>query len=412
MNYFFQNFDSWINSIQEKSEFNIRMALITNKIKLPRFTYEVSNKKILKNIESKFLKDYSLEDKIILAKIRIKEFIEKLQGIETSISFSGGKDSCVLRHLVHQVQDELNLKHSKCLIAAEFFHPETAKFLKNNTSKDDILVAPKKTWQQIIKEVGYPIISKQIAQKINHIRNTKNHSKYIRAILGLDNNKFATLPLKYIHFLDKEFCNYKISHKCCDYVKGNIKHDKMPTFIGTTIQESRLRRNSWLKTGCIVYEKGKPNMCKPLSLFTDNDIWNYIKMNNIKISKIYDLGYTRSGCVCCGFGLSLEEELKKKKIINFNRFELLYRSNKNLFDVFLKKYGMLKPIVDMGIKLNVDDEWILKEYKKREKQLIDWYESYDKNMNKILDEIEIRNPKIWTKEEREWIIKRYKRKEK
>ena len=111
MNYFFQNFDSWINSIQEKSEFNIRMALITNKIKLPRFTYEVSNKKILKNIESKFLKDYSLEDKIILAKIRIKEFIEKLQGIETSISFSGGKDSCVLRHLVHQVQDELNLKH-------------------------------------------------------------------------------------------------------------------------------------------------------------------------------------------------------------------------------------------------------------------------------------------------------------
>ena len=66
----------------------------------------------------------------------------------------------------------------------------------------------------------------------------------------------------------------------------------------------------------------------------------------------------------------------------------------------------------MGIKLNVDDEWILKEYKKREKQLIDWYESYDKNMNKILDEIETRNPKIWTKEEREWIIKRYKRKEK
>ena len=60
-------------------------------------------------------------------------------------SFSGGKDSCVLRHLVHQVQDELNLKHSKYLIAAEFFHPETAKFLKNNTSKDDILVAPKKT---------------------------------------------------------------------------------------------------------------------------------------------------------------------------------------------------------------------------------------------------------------------------
>lgn len=64
---------------------------------------------------------------------------------------------------------------------------------------------------------------------------------------------------------------------------------------------------------------------------TDADIWRYIIKNKIQISKIYSLGYNRSGCVCCGFGMSQEEELKKKGKLKENRFELLYRTNKQMF---------------------------------------------------------------------------------
>ena len=172
------------------------------------------------------------------------EFLEKLPNEEIMISFSGGRDSCVLRDLVHKVQDEIGKPRSKLLIASEIFHPETLKFIRKNFKNEYEILPPLKSFEQIINENGYPIISKQIAQKINHLRTTHNHKKYIRAIFGLDGHKYGTLPLKYIHFLDRNFVDYEISHKCCDYIKGRIKKDKRPVFIGTTINESRLRKNA------------------------------------------------------------------------------------------------------------------------------------------------------------------------
>lgn len=401
--------DRWLDRLQGKSEFAIRMKILSNSIKLPKISYKPNPKFRVLRVSSKYLKDYTYEDKIILAKSRIKEFLQELPKQEIVISFSGGKDSCVLRHLVHSVQDELKLEHSKLLIAAEIFHPETVKFLKSIKQADDEILPPLKSLDDIFSQDGYPIISKQLAQKISHIRNTQNHSKYMRAIFGLDGNTFGCLPLKYIHFLDKRFANYKISHKCCDYIKGNVKHDKRPVFIGTTIQESRLRRNSWLKYGCIHYEKGKPDICKPLSLMNEADIWRYIRENKLRISNIYNLGYNRSGCVCCGFGMSLEEELKRKGLLKENRFELLYRTNKMMFYKVFNDLKMWKPLADLGISLNIDDKKILSKFNRRKKEVIKWYENFDKNFNNVLNEIEKRNPKCWTKNERRWIFNKYKK---
>lgn len=403
----FAYMNRWLDKIQYESEFSIRMQILCNLVKLPSITYKPNGRYRVLKVKSKFLKDYTYDDKLILAKSRIKEFLEQLPDKEIMISFSGGKDSCVLRHLVYKVQDELKIKHSHCLIAAEIFHPETAKFLNKIRTKDDEILPPIKTFKQIILEDGFPIISKQLAQKISHIRNTTNHSKYIRAIFGLDGNTFGCLPQKYVHFLDKKFCDYKISHKCCDHIKGRVKHDKRPVFIGTTIQESRLRRNSWLKYGCIHYEKGKPDVCKPLSLMNESDIWRYIKENNVEISNIYKIGYNRSGCVCCGFGLGLEEELKKKHLLKQNRFELLYQTNKKLFLTIFNEYEMWKPLADLRISLDIDDKLSLKKFKIRQANLKKWYKNFSKNFNHVLDEIELRNPKCWNKSERKWILNKY-----
>lgn len=391
----------FLDQIQIKSEAKQRLLILTNKVELPKIRYK-SDK-----IARKYLKDYSLNDKIILAKSRIKEFLEKLPNQDIVISFSGGKDSCVLKDLVYKVQDDMGLPHSKLLIAAEIFHPETIKFIHSLSKNSYQILQPIKTFNKIIYEHGFPIISKQIAQKIYHIRNTKNHGKYIRAIFGLNGNKFGILPLKYIHFLDKKFVDYEISHKCCDYIKGNVKHDKRPVFIGTTIDESRLRRNSWLKYGCIHYtNKDKPDICKPLSLFNDKDIWQYIKENNVKVSKIYDLGYLRSGCVCCGFGLSLEEQLKKQKLIKNNRFELLYQTNQKLFFYFFNTLGMWKPLADVGINLNIANKQLIK-FNYRKKEVKKWYHNIKTNLKNILNEIESRNPNVWTKKEKKMIYLRY-----
>jgi hypothetical protein len=161
------------------------------------------------------------------------------------ISFSGGKDSCVLRDLVHTVQEEMKMK-TRCISVTgfEIFHKSTEIFIKKNMEEGDVMIPQRKSFASVCREDGYPLISKQLAQRISHVRNTQNHRTYIRATLGLDDKPFGALPLKYCHFLDKKFIDYEISHKCCDYLKGALKHDKRPCFIGTTIEESRLRRNS------------------------------------------------------------------------------------------------------------------------------------------------------------------------
>jgi predicted phosphoadenosine phosphosulfate sulfurtransferase len=211
----------------------------------------------------------SLDKKIIIAKTNIKDFlliIKKTDKKLPLISFSGGKDSCVLRHLVHEVQNELGYKKMcNSITAFEIFNPFTFEFIKNNKQNGDRILPPFKNFAWILKNAGYPIISKQLAQKISHIRNTKNHRTYIRATFGLDNKNFSNLPLQYCHFLDKKLITYKISHKCCDYMKGPVKHNSIPMFVGTTISESRLRRNSWLKYGCNYFGK-KKSICRPISL--------------------------------------------------------------------------------------------------------------------------------------------------
>ena len=392
--------------IQTKSEMFVRQKYLSNKEKMPAINLKSKDFKIF--VQSKYLSQYSLSDKISIAKYRIYEFLKSLSNQEVMISFSGGKDSCVLKHLVHEVQKNMGLPRSKLLVGAEIFHPETSKFIHDFKSECEIF-SPIKSFERIIKEDGYPIISKQLAQKIHHIRNTHNHRKYIRAIFGLDGNKYGTLPLCYVHFLDRDLINYEVSHKCCDYIKGKIKKDKRPVFVGTIITESRLRRYIWLRYGCIHYHDGKPSVCCPLSLFTRDEIDKYIDENGIKISNIYKQGYLRSGCICCGFGLQLEEKLKKDKVITRNRFELLFETNREAFYYFFNILKMWKPLADSWISLNINDTKCVDKLNKRKKEVKKWYENIDKNLDKVLDEIEKRNPNLWNKRERKWIFEKYRK---
>ena len=273
------------------------------------------------------------------------------------------------------------------------------------------IFTPVKSFDRVIKEDGYPVLSKQLAQKIGHIRETKNHKTYIRCCLGLDNKTFGNIPQCYIHFLDKDLVDYKVSHKCCDYIKGRVKHDRRPAFVGTTIEESRLRKNSWIQHGCNIFDKKKP-MCRPLSLWTSKDIWDYIDKYKIKYSPIYDEGYERSGCITCMFGMSLEKILGNKDPTYLNRFELLYKNNKDLFNsiVLDKKIGLWKPLTDMGIKLKINNKKYINLYNNRKKEIDEWYKNFDKNFKKIINEIQTRNPNVFTKKEINFLLKKYSKK--
>lgn len=142
-------------------------------------------------------------------------------------------------------------------------------------------------------------------------------------------NKEQWLPLVYVPF--------RIGHLCCNAMKksalkGYYKEHQAVPMIGTMADESRMRKQGWLRTGCNAF-KGKESKSQPLSFWTEQDILNYIVMFDIKIADVYgDIVFTdkngleyvatpnnringaklhttgceRTGCMFCGFGMHSE----------------------------------------------------------------------------------------------------------
>ncbi len=382
-----KDFEQFLNDIQDKSHKEMRKNFLNS---------------------DKFY-NMSLEEKIKQAKQRIIEFYKKY-GNQIEISFSGGKDSCVLKWLIEQALPNVYLK---IVTATELFHPATFKFiqdLKKEYKGEWIIYPVKKNFIDIINLHGYPIISKQQARNLHSIKSAKNSRETIRHSLGLKGKSLFTLPMKYIHLIDNELCPYKVSELCCNYIKYAVKHNNNPAFLGTTIEESRLRRTNWVSKGCNIYDANKPQS-RPLSLFTEKDIWDCIKTYNIKVSPIYEIGWNRSGCIVCMFGMSLEKMYSDRNPNYLNRFELLEKHNKKIFDIFVinEKYGLWKPLTDIGVKLRIDNEQYNALFQKRIEEIKNWYDNYENNMDKCLNEIEQRNPNVFNQEEKEKIKNNYRK---
>ena len=117
--------------------------LIKNRDSFEKFLNDISissHKKMRANfLYSDSYKKMSLEDKVQAAKSKIKEFFLVFDGKTSElpvISFSGGKDSCVLKDLVLKVQKELKLtKKCEIVTSAEIFHPKTLSFITSERKK-------------------------------------------------------------------------------------------------------------------------------------------------------------------------------------------------------------------------------------------------------------------------------------
>ena len=220
------------------------------------------------------------------AKIKIQKVIYD-KGVENlAISFSGGKDSTVLKHLVESI--EPNIKSVFCNTGVEY--NSIVKFV--NTF-DVITVKPKRSFPDIIKTYGFPVISKEQSRYISDIRNPNVIQKTKDIRLGDGNFRIST---KWRWILDT---NIAISDKCCYHLKKTpLKKLNYYYFTGERIEESNLRKQRYHR--CIMPEK-----CIPLRLWSDSLIDKYIKYHNIKICDIYK-HERRTGCKFCLYGIHLE----------------------------------------------------------------------------------------------------------
>lgn len=276
-----------------------------------------------------------LELKIKMSEQRIRDWYNHWKG-DVYISFSGGKDSTVLLHLVRKLYPDV----PAVFVDTGLEYPEVRDFVK--TIDNVVWVKPKLSFNKVIEKYGYPIISKENSQKIEEIRNTKSDKLRKKRLFG-DEKGNGKLSEKWKFLIEADF---KISSKCCYALKKNPtkkyeKNTKRKPFVGIMASESRNRLTSYLKTGCNSFKSTRP-MSIPLAFWLEQDIWDYLKKYDVPYCKIYDMGYLRTGCMFCAFGIDLEE--------GENRFQKMKLSHPKQYDYCINKLGFGKVLDFINIK--------------------------------------------------------------
>lgn len=293
----------------------------------------------------KILQSQDLDLKVMLTKQRIREWVTYYGTNGVYVSFSGGKDSTVLLHLVRELYPEIEA----VFVNTGLEYPEIQRFVK--TFDNVKIIYPKKTFKQVISEYGYPIISKDVSGCVNEVRNplykgTARKARLYGTMLDPNGNKSMYCLDKYLPLIDADFW---VSDRCCHIMKKAPAHnyekefDKKP-IVATMTEESFLRRQAWLKSGCNAFEC-KHKISKPLSFWTEQDVLQYIKENNIEIPSLYGsicsdkngqlsfdncgcklctTGLNRTGCIYCGFGAHLDK--------GESRFQRLKRTHPKQYD--------------------------------------------------------------------------------
>jgi 3'-phosphoadenosine 5'-phosphosulfate sulfotransferase (PAPS reductase)/FAD synthetase len=241
-----------------------------------------------------------LNQKVNLTLRRIQQFYIEMGG-KIYVAFSGGKDSRVLLHLVRSLYPDTPAVFNNT--GVEF--PEILKFVRefDNT----VELTPKMSFPAVIKKYGYPAVSKDNSQKLHEIRTTGSVKLLSNRLYGNEKGH-GKLPEKWKYLID---CGFPISHKCCDVLKKNPskayeKKTGLYPIIGTMASESSLRETNWYKYGCNAFNTKRPNS-RPLTFWTEEDIWGYIALENLKVSEIYKTE-KRTGCMYCLFGCQFRGE--------------------------------------------------------------------------------------------------------
>lgn len=268
-----------------------------------------------------------LELKIRKSQERIKEWYEYWDGM-VYVSFSGGKDSTVLKHIVDSMYNDV----PAVFVNTGLEYPEIQQFVRNiKATKYDCfnpdieILRPEMRFDEVIKKYGYPVASKEVATKIYYYKKGSTWpKKYVDRTA-----EFKGQTSRYViseRWLKLKDAPFEVSAMCCNIMKKNPikkyeKETKRKPFIGIMADESALRTHSWMQTGCNAFDAKQPKST-PMAFWTEQDVLHYIKEFNVPYCSVYGdivpagdretllktTGCNRTGCMFCMFGCHLEKE--------------------------------------------------------------------------------------------------------
>lgn len=278
---------------------------------------------------------------------RVHEFIREMdkRGCNCHVSV-GGLDSITLLLFIRSLGYDIP--------AISVSNVEDKSIQKVHKELDIEVVRSYKTKVQVLNEVGFPVISKKIAGKIDTLQHPTEKNKTVRhAIITGEcgeqghfaKNSKMQLPKKWLQLFggyenENEGVNYQVpdflvSNRCCYYIKEKPcddwakAHNSYP-FLGMMASEGGQREDAIIDHGCNYY--GKTVMrSAPFGPFYRQDLLQLALDLNVPVPEIYGeiarkpdgTLYTtkaqRTGCGMCGFGIHLEKRP--------HRFDMLREHN-------------------------------------------------------------------------------------
>lgn len=253
----------------------------------------------------------------------IDQFISRLNG-QVYVGFSGGKDSTVLLDLCRIIKPDI--KAVFCNTGNEY--PDIVRFvreLKNTEGYNIDIIYPNLKPKEVFEKYGFPLVSKSTSAIIGKVRRNPNGKVFENFVVKRES--IFKLAKKWMFLIDEKF---DVSEKCCYQLKKKPFHEYhlnsgLFPISGEMAAESVQRQMKYLQAGgCNQF--GDITISKPLSIWLEEDIWNYIKDRKLKIADIYDKGAKRTGCMFCLYGAHFKDD---------NRLDLCYKLYPKMYKMFM-----------------------------------------------------------------------------
>lgn len=234
---------------------------------------------------------------------------------------------------------------------------------------DIVRIAPKMNMAKVLNTFGFPVISKQIAKKIEHLQippeqADKRKMYYNHALMTGETGPWGhfrqsdsmKLPDRYLELFGglyrdhrPDLCcrtaPFRVSAQCCHWMKElpaqewQTENNVWP-FLGLMQSEGGQRRYGLQQHGCNYIGKSTARSC-PFNHFSRQDLLRLARELDVPVPAIYgeivqDLDgklrttrAQRTGCVMCGFGIHLDSRP--------HHFDLLRERNPKEWDYWMYK---------------------------------------------------------------------------
>lgn len=221
---------------------------------------------------------------------------------------------------------------------------------------------PLKSKVEVLREYGWPVISKEVAGKISLLQNPSEKNATVRhAIItgetgaygGFRTGTRMKLAQKWLEIFggyenENEGVSYKtpdflVSDKCCYYLKEKpcsdyAKETGSFPYMGLMASEGGRRQKALMMHGCNYISPGTKRSC-PFAIFSRQDLLQLALDLQVPVPEIYgeivrDADGTlrttkaqRTGCSMCGFGVHMEKRP--------HRFDRLWERNPKEWEMWM-----------------------------------------------------------------------------